>query len=193
MKHTRQNSVRLQYSSRHQRERRVEIAHALFHRNRPCVVSSNHQNKIMTTVRLFPSFCNIHSCKTRIVPFHSPFLQESLFVPKLWQSLPTLLPQQQQQVRSATKKAGGSSNNGRDSAGRRLGVKVFPAARKYITAGSIIIRQRGTKFYPGENAGMGRDHTIYSRIDGYVQFDPHETKKKRHVVHILPTLKETNS
>jgi len=100
----------------------------------------------------------------------------------------SLFPNLSQQIRTATKKAGGSSNNGRDSAGRRLGVKVFPATRKYITAGSIIIRQRGTKFYPGENAGIGRDHTIYARIDGYVRFDPHETKKKRHVVHILPSL-----
>jgi large subunit ribosomal protein L27 len=94
-----------------------------------------------------------------------------------------------QQVRTATKKAGGSSNNGRDSAGRRLGVKVFPAARKYITAGSIIIRQRGTKFYPGQNVGIGRDHTIFATLDGYVRFDPHETKKKRHVVHVLPEAK----
>jgi large subunit ribosomal protein L27 len=100
----------------------------------------------------------------------------------------SLFPNLSQQIRTATKKAGGSSNNGRDSAGRRLGVKVFPATRKYITAGSIIIRQRGTKFYPGENAGIGRDHTIYARIDGYVRFDPHENKKKRHVVHILPSL-----
>jgi large subunit ribosomal protein L27 len=138
-----------------------------------------------TSFRLIQSWNNsLHSIKKswmiNPISSYSPIMQFSF-------------PNVQHQIRTATKKAGGSSNNGRDSAGRRLGVKVFPASKKFISAGSIIIRQRGTKFYPGENAGIGRDHTIYSRIDGYVQFDPHETKKKRHVVHILPFLESISS
>jgi len=68
----------------------------------------------------------------------------------------------------AQKKAGGSSRNGRDSAGRRLGVKRFGG--EYVTAGNIIIRQRGTKFHPGNNVGCGRDHTLFALSDGYVTF-----------------------
>jgi large subunit ribosomal protein L27 len=68
----------------------------------------------------------------------------------------------------AQKKAGGSTANGRDSAGRRLGVKV--SGGQSILAGGIIIRQRGTKFYPGKNVGMGRDHTIFATTDGKVEF-----------------------
>ena len=68
----------------------------------------------------------------------------------------------------ATKKAGGSSRNGRDSKGRRLGVKLFGG--QSAKAGSIIIRQRGTKYYPGVNVGMGRDHTLFSLISGVVNF-----------------------
>jgi len=68
----------------------------------------------------------------------------------------------------ATKKAGGSTKNGRDSAGRRLGVKVF--AGQGISAGSIIVRQRGTKFYPGKNVGIGKDHTIFALVHGVVSF-----------------------
>ena len=68
----------------------------------------------------------------------------------------------------AHKKAGGSSRNGRDSAGRRLGVKVFGG--QAATAGNIIIRQRGTEFHPGNNVGMGRDHTIFALINGQVRF-----------------------
>ncbi len=68
----------------------------------------------------------------------------------------------------ATKKAGGSSKNGRDSAGRRLGVKRSDG--QAVTGGCIIIRQRGTKYYPGNNVGMGRDHTIFSLIEGSVSF-----------------------
>ena len=69
----------------------------------------------------------------------------------------------------AHKKGGGTSRNGRDSAGKRLGVKTFGG--KFVTAGSIIVRQRGTKFLPGENVGLGRDHTLFSKIDGLVSFD----------------------
>ncbi|MGI4851327.1 MAG: 50S ribosomal protein L27 [Janthinobacterium lividum] len=68
----------------------------------------------------------------------------------------------------AQKKAGGSSRNGRDSAGRRLGVKKFGGER--VLAGNIIIRQRGTKFHPGENVGIGKDHTIFALVEGAVLF-----------------------
>jgi large subunit ribosomal protein L27 len=68
----------------------------------------------------------------------------------------------------AHKKAGGSSRNGRDSAGRRLGVKVYGG--QFASAGSIIVRQRGTKYRPGNNVGLGRDHTIFALIDGAVRF-----------------------
>jgi len=68
----------------------------------------------------------------------------------------------------AHKKAGGSSNNGRDSAGRRLGVKK--AGGQSVIPGNIIIRQRGTKYYPGTNVGMGKDHTLFALTEGRVAF-----------------------
>ena len=68
----------------------------------------------------------------------------------------------------AHKKAGGSSRNGRDSAGRRLGVKKFGG--EAVIAGNIIVRQRGTKFHAGENVGMGKDHTLFALCDGNVSF-----------------------
>ena len=68
----------------------------------------------------------------------------------------------------AHKKAGGSSRNGRDSAGRRLGVKKFGS--EAVVPGNIIIRQRGTKFHPGLNVGMGKDHTLFALTDGLVEF-----------------------
>ncbi|MEK9860768.1 MAG: 50S ribosomal protein L27 [Alphaproteobacteria bacterium] len=68
----------------------------------------------------------------------------------------------------AHKKAGGSSRNGRDSAGRRLGVKKFGGEN--VIAGNIIVRQRGTKFHPGTNVGMGKDHTLFALTDGQVAF-----------------------
>ena len=68
----------------------------------------------------------------------------------------------------AHKKAGGSSRNGRDSEGRRLGVKKFGGEN--VLAGNILIRQRGTKWHPGKNVGLGKDHTIFSLIDGQVVF-----------------------
>ena len=68
----------------------------------------------------------------------------------------------------AHKKAGGRSRNGRDSAGRRLGVKKFGG--EAVIAGNIIVRQRGTKFHPGENVGMGKDHTLFALCDGNVSF-----------------------
>ena len=75
----------------------------------------------------------------------------------------------------AHKKAGGSSRNGRDSAGRRLGVKKFGGQE--AIAGNILVRQRGTKFYPGANVGMGKDHTLFALVDGRVAF--HEGKLGR--------------
>lgn len=68
----------------------------------------------------------------------------------------------------AQKKAAGSTRNGRDSCGKRLGVKKFGA--EAVLAGNIIVRQRGTKFYPGENVGMGRDHTLFALQKGKVKF-----------------------
>lgn len=68
----------------------------------------------------------------------------------------------------AHKKAGGSSRNGRDSAGRRLGVKKF--GNESVAAGNIIIRQRGTKWHPGANVGMGKDHTLFALTEGKVSF-----------------------
>ncbi len=82
----------------------------------------------------------------------------------------------------AHKKAGGSSRNGRDSAGRRLGVKKYGG--EMVLAGNIIIRQRGTKYIPGKNVGLGKDHTIFSLIDGEVLFT--RTRGHRPVVNILP-------
>ena len=69
----------------------------------------------------------------------------------------------------AHKKAGGSSRNGRDSAGRRLGVKKFGG--EIVVPGNILVRQRGTKFHPGTNVGMGRDHTLFALVGGQVSFE----------------------
>ncbi|PRY95211.1 LSU ribosomal protein L27P [Hasllibacter halocynthiae] len=83
----------------------------------------------------------------------------------------------------AHKKAGGSSRNGRDSAGRRLGVKKYGG--EAVIPGNIIIRQRGTKWWPGEGVGMGRDHTIFAVAEGQVTF--HKGLKNRTFVSVLPT------
>ena len=77
----------------------------------------------------------------------------------------------------AHKKVGGSSRNGRDSQSKRLGVKVY--GNQAITAGAIIVRQRGTQFHPGENVGMGRDHTLFSLINGTVQFNVRGAQNRR--------------
>ena len=74
-------------------------------------------------------------------------------------------------------KAQGSTHNGRDSAGRRLGAKA--ADGEFVTAGSIIYRQRGTKIYPGNNVGMGTDHTLFAKIDGIVKFESKGRDKKQ--------------
>ena len=82
----------------------------------------------------------------------------------------------------AHKKAGGSSRNGRDSESKRLGVKRFGG--ESVSAGSIIIRQRGTRVHAGENVGMGRDHTLFAKIEGRVLFGVRGPKRK-HIVSIL--------
>ena len=82
----------------------------------------------------------------------------------------------------ATKKAGGSSRNGRDSAGRRLGVKKYGV--EIVLPGNIIIRQRGTKIFPGDNVKMGKDHSIFSVIKGKVIFK--KIKSDRTVVSVKP-------
>lgn len=82
----------------------------------------------------------------------------------------------------AHKKGGGSTGNGRDSNGQRLGVKRY--AGQLVTAGSILVRQRGTKLFAGENVGVGKDHTLWSRIDGKVAFE--YAKKDRRQVSVYP-------
>ncbi|WP_343189323.1 50S ribosomal protein L27 [Buchnera aphidicola] len=84
----------------------------------------------------------------------------------------------------AHKKAGGSTRNGRDSHSKRLGIKKFGG--EWITSGSIIVKQRGTKFHPGINVKCGKDHTIYAIKDGKVQFQFKKYKKKKYinVIHI---------
>ncbi len=79
----------------------------------------------------------------------------------------------------AHKKAGGSSRNGRDSNSQRLGVKRFDG--EAVTAGSIIVRQRGTRIHPGENVGVGRDHTLYALIEGRVKFAPYAKVRRKKV------------
>ena len=81
----------------------------------------------------------------------------------------------------ATKKAGGSSRNGRDSAGRRLGVKRYGG--QLVMPGNIIVRQRGTKIHPGHHVSMGKDHTIFSKINGKVKF---KKLKQKTIVSVTP-------
>ena len=82
----------------------------------------------------------------------------------------------------ATKKAGGSSRNGRDSKGRRLGIKRF--GDEMVIPGNIIVRQRGTKIHPGQNVSMGKDHSIFSLISGKVKFK--KSKSNRTLVSVVP-------
>ena len=79
----------------------------------------------------------------------------------------------------AHKKAGGSSRNGRDSESKRLGVKRYGG--ELVTAGNIIVRQRGTQFHPGTGVGLGRDHTLFALVDGKVEFSVKGAKKRRTV------------
>ena len=83
----------------------------------------------------------------------------------------------------AHKKAGGSSRNGRDTAGRRLGVKKYGG--EPVISGNILVRQRGTKYHPGDNVGMGRDHTLFSLTSGKVKFD--KKRADRTFVTVDPT------
>lgn len=83
--------------------------------------------------------------------------------------------------RWATKKAGGSTKNGRDSPGQRLGVKKFGG--ELVIPGNIIVRQRGTRYHPGENVGLGRDHTIFAKVRGNVRFEFNEIRK-RFFIHV---------
>ena len=83
----------------------------------------------------------------------------------------------------AHKKAGGSSRNGRDSAGQRRGVKRFGGLK--VSAGNILVRQLGTKMHPGKNVGMGRDYTLFAKIDGVVTFERMGRSRKRVSVYAL--------
>ena len=83
----------------------------------------------------------------------------------------------------AHKKVGGSSRNGRDSQSKRLGVKVF--GNQVIPAGSIIVRQRGTRFHPGDNVGIGKDHTLFAVVDGEVKFGVKGALNKK-TVDVIP-------
>jgi large subunit ribosomal protein L27 len=77
----------------------------------------------------------------------------------------------------AHKKGGGTSRNGRDSQGQRLGVKRF--AGQSVNAGTILVRQRGTRIHPGSNVGIGKDHTLYALIDGIVKYEPARNKRRK--------------
>lgn len=79
----------------------------------------------------------------------------------------------------AHKKAGGSTRNGRDSESKRLGVKLFGG--QAVVSGNILVRQRGTQFHPGDNVGLGRDHTLFATADGSVKFEVRGAKKRRYV------------
>ena len=83
----------------------------------------------------------------------------------------------------AQKKGGGSTRNGRDSQPKMLGVKAFGG--ELISAGSIIVRQRGTRFHPGTNVGVGKDHTLFALVDGHVQFQTKGALNK-HTVSVVP-------
>lgn len=85
----------------------------------------------------------------------------------------------------AQKKGGGSTRNGRDSKPKMLGVKAFGGER--VLAGSIIVRQRGTKFHPGANVGIGRDHTLFATVEGHVSF-AYKGQHDRQVVNVSPVV-----
>lgn len=90
------------------------------------------------------------------------------------------------------KKAGGSTRNGRDSVAKRLGVKLYGG--QTAIAGNIIIRQRGTQYFPGENTKLGKDHTLYATVDGLVKYTEKKLKKfdgriyKNKIVNVVPTI-----
>ncbi|HLS91360.1 MAG TPA: 50S ribosomal protein L27 [Limnochordia bacterium] len=86
----------------------------------------------------------------------------------------------------ASKKGMGSTRNGRDSESKRLGVKAYGG--QLVTAGSILVRQRGTRFHPGRNVGLGKDDTLFAKIDGYVKFERIGKNKKRVSVYAEPAV-----
>ena len=90
----------------------------------------------------------------------------------------------------AHKKGQGSSRNGRDSAGQRLGVKRFGG--QWVHAGSILVRQHGTKIHPGKNVGLGKDFTLFAKIDGYVTFERLDRERKKVSVY-SPAVEETQA
>mmetsp|Transcript_26720 Transcript_26720/g.39690 ORF Transcript_26720/g.39690 Transcript_26720/m.39690 type:complete len:121 (-) Transcript_26720:349-711(-) len=100
--------------------------------------------------------------------------------------LPASFTHASQIVRFATKLAGGTTNNGRDSVGKRLGVKKLGGHE--VIAGNIIVRQRGRKYHPGKNCGIGRDYTLYALTDGWVKFiyDPKIRRQTVHVTDVNP-------
>ncbi|MCL2590690.1 MAG: 50S ribosomal protein L27 [Betaproteobacteria bacterium] len=85
----------------------------------------------------------------------------------------------------AHKKAGGSSRNGRDSESKRLGVKRYGG--QFVTAGNILVRQRGTQFHPGEHVGIGKDHTLFALVDGTVKFQVKGPRNRRTIT-VIPTV-----
>lgn len=88
----------------------------------------------------------------------------------------------------AHKKGLGSTKNGRDSNSKRLGVKRYDG--EYVTPGTIILRQRGTRFHPGENVGLGRDFTIFAKVEGTVKFSPHAKGRRKRVSVLQPAGQE---
>ena len=90
----------------------------------------------------------------------------------------------------AHKKGGGGSHNGRDSQAKRLGVKRFDGEK--VTAGSILVRQRGTQFKPGVNVGVGRDYTLFATVDGYVKFEIIRDQRRQVSVYSEPVLAATS-
>ncbi len=80
----------------------------------------------------------------------------------------------------ATSKGGGSTRNGRDSKGQRLGIKAYGG--EWVSAGSIIVRQRGTKYHPGRNVGVGKDHTLFAKISGLVQFEGYDAARRISII-----------
>lgn len=100
-----------------------------------------------------------------------------------WSRITPSIVNTAEQVRWASKKSGGSSRNGRDSAGRRLGVKKFGGQE--VVPGNIIVRQRGTKFHPGDNVGMGKDHTLFALTGGYIRFYKDIEQPKRRLVGVV--------
>ena len=84
----------------------------------------------------------------------------------------------------AHKKAAGSSKNGRDSKGQRRGIKIFSGQK--VLAGNILVRQLGTKIHPGNNVGMGRDYTLFSKVEGLVKYERYDRRRKKVSVYPLP-------